>query len=512
MCSLLEENNRSQIIEVNVGRSWGNLTPSPGSLLEGTVIVESKGDLERLKQRLEMLIYGSKSPESLVDVWVVCNEKNRSGVEFFLQRYYRTVPLLVLPDEPCEIIGSYLLSKVRTDKTAFVPEASEPCYLDWQRVDGVPERFVPLLGQVDYPSETARARQESVDGWLCRTGTALHHLAAAVSLEEWRAAEMLGNGGLSALSPAVRRPEVLLSGSVDEPETSQERETSRVISPVINWRSRVMAVVPHFKCEEWLFQCLESLVNQTRPLDAVVVVDDHSPSPPLDIVKRFPGVTLMTTAENVGPYRIIQQVIDGTDFDAYLFQDADDWSSTDRLESLLLEAERTGAELIGSQEMRVICTTGADRQLRAVCYPLDVNLALSQKPGHPLLHPTSMVSRDLVRRVGGFAVGLRFGGDTEFLLRAVHLARIVNIPEFCYFRRHRSGSLTTDPHIGLGSPVREELLVQLKNRARENTARLKDGRPLMLQPLKSRGPVQLMHLYGPDWMVAHRHHLHEVPL
>ena len=103
-----------------------------------------------------------------------------------------------------------------------------------------------------------------------------------------------------------------------------------------------MAVILHYKCEEWLCQCLESLVNQTRPLDAVVVVDDNSPEPPVDIVKQFPGVTLFTMMQNVGPYRIIQQVIDHFDYDAYLFQDADDWSAVDRLEILLKEAERTG--------------------------------------------------------------------------------------------------------------------------------------------------------------------------
>ena len=52
-------------------------------------------------------------------------------------------------------------------------------------------------------------------------------------------------------------------------------------------------------------------------------------------MRRHPGVTLLHAAENVGPYRLVQQVIDDTDYDAYLFQDADDWSAPDRLEQLL---------------------------------------------------------------------------------------------------------------------------------------------------------------------------------
>ena len=74
-----------------------------------------------------------------------------------------------------------------------------------------------------------------------------------------------------------------------------------------------------------------------------------------DAVERHPGVTLLHAPENVGPYRLIQQVMEDTDYDAYMFQDADDWSAPERLEKLLAGAESTGAELIGSQEVRVFC-------------------------------------------------------------------------------------------------------------------------------------------------------------
>lgn len=459
--------------------------------MEGTIIIESTGNLESLRQRLENLISWPFSNETLTEIRVVCKEKVQPQVELFLRQYYRTVPLLVLPDKPGENIGSYLLNKVRSEKMAFMPEGSAFCFPDWGAIDGVPGSIIPLVGHVEYPMETAWIRQQNADGWLCRTRTAVKHLAASNSLEEWTAAEIFKNGKVPVLSPP---PLIPLTGE-SIPEVVSKRENA----PVITSQSRVMAIVPHYKCEEWLFQCLESLVNQTRPPDAVAVVDDNSSKPPKDIVTQFPQVTLMTTVENVGPYRIIQQVIDNSDFDAYMFQDADDWSSVDRLELLLKEAEQTGAQLVGCQELRVICPTGRTNtwQLQPVCYPLDVNHALRERPGHALHHPTSMVSRDLVRRVGGFATGLRFGGDTEFLWRAVYLAPMVNIPRFCYFRRHRPGSLTTDPQRGLSSPARKELLVLLKKRARENIARCKKGRPLLLQPLKQRPTVELKHLCGP---------------
>jgi glycosyltransferase involved in cell wall biosynthesis len=237
---------------------------------------------------------------------------------------------------------------------------------------------------------------------------------------------------------------------------------------------------------------LQSLVTQTRPLDGIVVIDDGSEAPPVDIVRKFPGVTLLASDLNVGPYRLIQQVICQTNYDAYLFQDADDWSSSYRLELLLAAAENYGAELVGTQELRVF----EDDRVLPVVYPLNVSAALAAKPGHPLLHPTSLVSRNLVLRLGGFATGLRFSGDTEFLLRAQFAAIIVNVPDYGYFRRHRAGSLTTDRATGLDAPVRLELIQQLKKRAIANSAAVQEGKLPDLRPLETAGEIELNYIAG----------------
>ena len=202
----------------------------------------------------------------------------------------------------------------------------------------------------------------------------------------------------------------------------------------------MLAIVPHYRCEEWLGQCLRSLTRQTRPPQAIVVVDDASPTPPHDVVRQFAGVTLLRARENVGPFRLVQTVIDRTQFDAYMFQNADDWSADDRLALLLAGAEATGAELIGCQELRFEQPEG---KVSAFCYAPAAGRSLRAVQRYSILHPTSLVSRDLVLRVGGFATGLKFGGDHEFQLRAHHRGHVVNIARYGYFRRRRDGSLWT---------------------------------------------------------------------
>jgi Glycosyl transferase family 2 len=254
----------------------------------------------------------------------------------------------------------------------------------------------------------------------------------------------------------------------------------------------ILALIPHSRCETWLRRCLNSLLQQTHPPTNIVVIDDASTPPPFSIVQDFPTVTLFTTPAQVGPYRLIQSAIDATDYDAYLFQDADDWSTVDRLETLLQTARHHGAALVGSQEIRIM---EPELVAQAIGYPLDVNQALKQAPGHPLLHPTSLVTRDLVMRLGGFATGLKFGGDTEFLLRAHWVTRIVNSPCYCYFRRKRPDSLTTAIDTGLDSPARQALLQTLKQRAIEHYA---DPPTIQdLPPLQVAAAIDLTYLCGP---------------
>lgn len=332
------------------------------------------------------------------------------------------------------------------------------------------------LPQVILPIETAAIAPTSVSAWI-----------ASIELARY-ALKHLPSGYWTLLEIA----DVLEQANIKFDWRTISTQHHPVVVPI--WDSTVLAVIPHYRCEIWLDRCLRSLVNQTRPPSGIVVVDDASEHPPVDIVARFPTVTLLASDCNVGPYRLIQQVIETTNYWAYLFQDADDWSSCDRLEELVYAALTTGAELVGTQELRVFESGG----IVPVCYPLDVNQALSEKPGHPLLHPTSLVTRDLVLRLGGFATGLRFSGDTEFLLRAALISRVVNISDFCYFRQHRSGSLTTDPATGLESLARQELLKQIKQQAIANRTALQQGQLPNLKPMKVGEPVCLVHLAGPQ--------------
>jgi len=406
---------------------------------------------------------------------------------------------------------SYLqiLDTINTEITAILPENTKLNFLPPQ-LTNLALAFLPP--RVEFPLETAQQYSVAALAWIASTllvKAALPQLeinrwnllAVARELERQNIAFTWGNALANTASLEVKRYQRKASSLLINSLTNKSNFTKNIDKQNINFsqkheiitsKSRVLAVIPHYRCEQFLHRCLQSLVTQTRSLDGIVVIDDGSETPPVDIVRKFPGVTLLASDLNVGPYRLIQQVIGQTNYDAYLFQDADDWSSSSRLELLLAAAENYGAELVGTQELRVF----EDDRVLPVVYPLNVSAALAAKPGHPLLHPTSLVSRNLVLRLGGFATGLRFSGDTEFLLRAQFGATIVNVPDYGYFRRHRAGSLTTDRATGLDAPVRLELIQQLKKRAIANSAAVLEGKLPDLRPLETAGEIELNYIAG----------------
>lgn len=419
--------------------------------------------------------------------------------------------LILVPEDCPEDCDSPKLSIVRTNARAIAPALAAPtawvgygllseqgdwpfAALPWPGPDLLQDHdLAPWLPPPPpFPPETAQASPQAATTWLAAPGllrVALAEQSAGLASVPWSlldVAEGLERRRMPYRWRVWAGAMEPIPGSWGGPPQGRPKP-----SPA------VLAIVPHYRCEAWLGRCLASLVHQTRPPDRIVVVDDGSPVPPTAIVAAFPTVTLLSAPATVGPYRLVQQVIDGTAYEYYLFQDADDWAPGDRVATLLAAAEWTQADLIGSQELRLERDRGL---LFPIHYPLDVNLALAAKPGHPLLHPTSLVRRRLVEAVGGFATGLRFGGDTEFLLRAALRGRIINLPTYGYFRQKRPHSLTTDAHTGLGSPARQALLQQLKRRADQNRAALRRDRPPDLTPLCQAPPIPLQHHCGPPLM------------
>ena len=160
-----------------------------------------------------------------------------------------------------------------------------------------------------------------------------------------------------------------------------------------------------------------------------------------------------------GPYGIRHELIINSTENLCIFQDSDDVSCADRFNEIISAFMDTSAEFIGSHEIRV---DEIEESVKIYRYPLNVNDALNKAPNHCLLFPTSAIKKDSYQKIGGFSNYLRFGLDTQFLLRSHFQLKIRNLDSFLYVRRRRKGSLTTHPKTALGTKIRLDCLKQWK--------------------------------------------------
>lgn len=284
-------------------------------------------------------------------------------------------------------------------------------------------------------------------------------------------------------------------------ERAHALETPSAATAATRPVTRVLALVPHLgrdaEADGWLAQAIESLLAQTVRLDGIVVVDDVSPHAPDAVVARYPEVSLYRNRCNTGPFAIYETVFARTHADAVLLQDSDDWSLPDRLQRLLVPFE-AGFELAGGQIDHVPEPGEPHAGPDLASLPLDPRAALLKQPTlHTLLLTSGLVSVALVRRLGGFASGMRISGDSEFVRRAAFGGRVCNVRETVYVRRLHARSLTRAPETGFGSPVRIAAQQLTQARARELARDFLAGAPLDLLPMEYGDAARLSHVLGP---------------
>ena len=111
-------------------------------------------------------------------------------------------------------------------------------------------------------------------------------------------------------------------------------------------------VVPVFQTEEYLRECLESLLDQTHQKFEVIVVDDCSTGPCESIVNDFrqvrPGIKYVRHPKNLGLLVARFTGVEHSSGDYVGFLDSDDKARPRFVEMLINTANKTGADIIGS--------------------------------------------------------------------------------------------------------------------------------------------------------------------
>jgi glycosyltransferase involved in cell wall biosynthesis len=189
----------------------------------------------------------------------------------------------------------------------------------------------------------------------------------------------------------------------------------------------VTALIPAYNAASTLARALASVAVQTRPADAVLVVDDGSSDQTAAIAANWPGVTLIRHQHNQGSSAALNTGLAAAQTELIAFLDADDEWLPDKLErQLAVHAgvmSATASEWVDAAGVRLhLDGTSLPRWVGAEFWRAQFARAVVTKP-------TVIANRAAMLDVGGFDTGLRSGEDQDMWLRLAFAGSIAYLPE-----------------------------------------------------------------------------------
>lgn len=118
---------------------------------------------------------------------------------------------------------------------------------------------------------------------------------------------------------------------------------------------KISVIIPVFNVENFLSECLNSVINQTYKNLEIIIVNDGSSDNSLNIIKEFQQKDkriILIEQENLGPSIARNKAISIATGDFISFVDADDWIDEDFIEKLFQTIDRTDADIAAASIIR----------------------------------------------------------------------------------------------------------------------------------------------------------------
>jgi glycosyltransferase involved in cell wall biosynthesis len=196
----------------------------------------------------------------------------------------------------------------------------------------------------------------------------------------------------------------------------------------------ISVVMPAYNAVKYIRPAVDSILKQDIPVPDLVVVDDGSTDGTREVLQEYahlnPTVRLIQTPHGGGS-RALNTGIEAARHEWVAVMHADDIAAPQRLRRQLASAEQHPEVVVwGTHGYHI---NGEGRVLGACRYgPRSVaefHAMWNAGADILVLHPTAMLRRDVVRRVGGYDPCFTNSEDFDLFMRMAHHGPVVTIPE-----------------------------------------------------------------------------------
>lgn len=249
----------------------------------------------------------------------------------------------------------------------------------------------------------------------------------------------------------------------------------------------ISVVMPAYNCEKYIRQAIDSIIGQTYSNWELLIADDASTDTTRKIIDSYTDIRIKVfhNEQNIGYLKIWNKLMALTTGDYITFQDADDWSETNRFE-IMVEYfnQHQEIDVIGSN-YRHVTSQGVIR--KESCFPQTHNEILQAIPRQFLFVGSAlMIKRRIYQMIGGYHEFFNRMGNEDYYWTYLILEKfkMVNLPHVLYNYRFNpesvSGNIANNPsklHVG------EILTFLIEDRKKRATDFLQEGKITELQQM-----------------------------
>ena len=187
-----------------------------------------------------------------------------------------------------------------------------------------------------------------------------------------------------------------------------------------------------FNGEEWLVECIESILEQTYRNFEFLIIDDGSFDSTLEIIKRYASLDeriRYITQINIGLTKSLNKGLELAKGDWIARIDSDDIALPKRLELQLDYALKTKAALVGCQSLIIDSNNSIKKRILVPTQHKKIFLNL-QKQKKSFSHSSVLFDKKLILNLGGYRKIMKRSQDYDLWLR---VSEIRNIGCISYF-------------------------------------------------------------------------------
>ena len=218
----------------------------------------------------------------------------------------------------------------------------------------------------------------------------------------------------------------------------------------------ISVIMPCYNVEKYVAKAISSILSQTYTNFELWIIDDASTDKTLEIINSFSDlrIKVVTFYENTLKIGAVNEVLKKVNGDFICFQDADDWSSKQRIEKqvkALLSDSQLGIcltnYLFANKKVESYSIASTDEELK------DEFLKFGHKENKglaPSMCATMMITRNVLKVTYGYDIYFtgKIAEDIHWIYRILKYYKGMSITEPLYFINQRENSLTGNHYSG----------------------------------------------------------------